>query len=187
MAEHEAEQAKAEADAAKAKAAAMTYSEVADMFIAVREAGWREPKHRQQWRNTLDQYVLPVIGGLPVGEIETGHITRIIGPMWQSKTQTMSRVRGRVEAVLDYARTQGWRSGENPARWKGYLEFVLPRAARVRRVDHLAALDWRELAPFMARLVEQPGAAALALRFALLTACRSGEVLGARWDEVSIK
>jgi integrase len=185
--EREAEKKAAAAVAAKAAATAMTFAQVAALYIAAYEASWRNAKHRQQWRNTLRDYVLPAIGELPVRDVDTGAVVRIIEPLWREKTATASRVRGRIESILDYGKVRGWRDGENPARWRGHLDHLLPKQSKVQRVDHHAALDWRELAPFMARLCEQPGAAALALRFAMLTVCRTNEVLGARWDEVSIK
>ena len=115
LAERAAEKARAQADAAKATAAAMTFSEVADMYIAAHEAAWRSPKHHQQWRNTLRDYVLPAIGDLPGGSVDTGAVMKIIEPLWRFKTETASRVRGRIEAVLDYAKARRWRDGENPA------------------------------------------------------------------------
>jgi hypothetical protein len=127
LAERDAEAAKAMADAAKAQATAMTFSQVADMYLDAHEASWRNPKHRQQWHNTLRDYVLPAIGALPVGDVDTGAVMRIIEPLWREKTETASRVRGRIESILDYAKARDWRGGENPARWRGHLDDLLPK------------------------------------------------------------
>jgi integrase len=186
LAEREAEKARAQADAAKAIAAAMTFGEVADMYIAAHEAAWRSPKHHQQWRNTLSDYVLPAIGDLPVGSVDTGTVMKIIEPLWRFKTETASRVRGRIEAVLDYAKARRWRDGENPARWRGHLDHLLPGRSKVQRVAHHAALPWRETGAFMQRLRQNSGVGARCLEFLVLTACRSGEVRGARWDEIDL-
>jgi integrase len=186
LAERDAERAKAQADAAKAKAAAMTFGEVADMYIAAHEQSWRSPKHRQQWHSTLRVYVLPAIGDLPVGSIDTGAVMKIIEPLWREKTETASRVRGRIEAVLDYAKARRWREGENPARWRGHLDQMLPKRSKAQRVEHHAALPWREIGAFMQRLRQNSGMNARCLEFLILTACRSGEVRGARWDEIDL-
>jgi integrase len=186
LAEREAEKAKAQADTAKAKAAAMTFGEVADMHIAAHETSWRSPKHRQQWRNTLRDYVVPAIGHLPVGSVDTGALVKIIEPLWREKTETASRVRGRIESILDYAKARGWREGENPARWRGHLDQLLPKRSKVQRVAHHAALPWRETGAFLQRLRQNSGLGARCLEFLILAACRSGEVRGARWDEIDL-
>ena len=125
-----------------------------------------------------------MIGDVAVSDINTGHVTRILTPIWNTKPETASRVRGRIETVLDYAKVHGWRTGENPARWKGHLDNVLPRRAKVAEVAHHAALPWAEVGAFMAELEKQDGVAALAFRFTILTAARTGEVIGARWSEI---
>jgi integrase len=186
LAEREAEKAKAQAYAAKAKAAAMTFGEVADMYIAAHEASWRNLKHRQQWRNTLDQYALPVLGAMPVGSVDTGEVMRILQPVWRGKMETASRVRGRIERILDYAKARGWRDGENPARWRGHLDQLLAKRSKMQRVAHHAALPWREIGAFMQRLRQISGISARCLEFLVLTACRSGEVRGARWNEIDL-
>jgi integrase len=186
LAEREAEKAKAQADAAKAKTDAMTFGEVAEMYIAAYEQSWRSPKHRQQWHSTLRDYVMPAIGDLPVGSIDTGAVIKIIEPLWREKTETASRVRGRIEAVLDYAKARRWREGENPARWRGHLDHLLPQRSKVQRVEHHAALPWREIGAFMQRLRQNSRISARCLEFLILTACRSGEVRGARWDEIDL-
>jgi integrase len=186
LAEREAEKAKAQADAVKAKAAAMMFGEVADMYIAAYERSWRSPKHRQQWHSTLRDYVLPAIGDLPVGSVDTGAVMKIIEPLWGEKTETASRVRGRIEAVLDYAKARHWRDGDNPARWRGHLDQLLPPRAKMQRVEHHAALPWREIGGFMQRPRQHIGIGARCLEFLILTASRSGEARGARWKEIDL-
>jgi integrase len=168
-----------------AKAAGLTFAEVAEKFIAAKQGGWRNATHRTQWRNTLNTYVMPIIGTLPVAQITTADVTRVLEPIWSKVPETASRVRGRIEAIIDYASTMQWRMGENPARWRGHLANVLPPRVKVRRIEHHAALPWREVGAFMEELAGQDGTAALALRFAILTAARSGEVIGARWREMN--
>jgi hypothetical protein len=163
-----------------------TFAQAADRFIAQNEAGWRNPKHRQQWRNTLATYAFPHVGELPVAEVDTAAVLRVLQPVWTKLPETASRLRGRIEAVLDFARVQGWRDGSNPAAWRGHLALALPPKSKVRRVEHHAALDWREMPPFMAKLRERDSFGARALEFAILTAARSGEVRGARWSEIDL-
>jgi integrase len=186
LAEREAEKAKAQADAAKAQAGAITFSQVVDMFLDAHERGWRNPKHRQQWRNTLRDYVLPAIGDLPVASVDTGTVVKIIEPLWREKTETASRLRGRIESILDYAKARGWREGENPARWRGHLDHLLPHRRTVQRVEHHAAVPWREIGGFVQRLRQNSGLSARCLEFLILTAARSGEVRGAHWDEIDL-
>ncbi len=177
----------AERDAARAEAGqAKTFGEVAKLYIEAHEAGWKNAKHRQQWGNTLTTYVLPTIGARAVASIDTGAVMAILEPLWREKTETASRVRGRVEAVLDFATARGWRSGDNPARWRGHLDNLLPAASKVAKVQHHAALPWRQMAAFMVDLGKQEGVAPLALRFAILTAARTGEAVGATWAEIDL-
>jgi integrase len=168
-------------------AKAITFKDCAGKYIAANKAGWRNAKHAGQWEATLKAYVYPIIGPLAVGEIDTGHVTKILTPIWTTKTETASRVRGRIEQVLDYATTHGWRGGENPARWRGHLENVLPKKSKVAKVEHHAALPWREIGAFTKTLKAENGTAALALQFAILTAARTGEVIGARWSEIDLQ
>jgi integrase len=172
----------AKLDAAKA----MTFKACAERYIAAHKAGWRNPKHAAQWPATLGTYVYPVMGALPVRGVDVGLVLKAIEPIWTTKPETAGRVRGRIESILDYATARGWRQGENPARWRGHLENLLPRKAKVRRVEHHAALPYAEIAEFMAALRQQEGVAARALEFAILTAARTGEVIGARWEEINI-
>lgn len=170
----------------RAAATLHTFKQIAEAYIAAHAAGWRNAKHGDQWRNTLETYAYPILGGMPVTEIATGAVMRVLQPIWAEKTETASRLRGRIESVLDFASARGWRTGENPARWRGHLDNLLPARAKVQKVDHHAALPWREIGAFMATLAKQPGTAALALRFGILTASRTGEVIGARWGEIDL-
>jgi integrase len=175
---------------AKAKlegAQAISFRDCASQYIEAHRAGWKSVKHAGQWAATLEAYVYPKIGDLPVGAVDTGLITQILKPIWSAKPETATRVRGRIESVLDFAKTHGWRTGENPARWKGHLDNVLPARGKVAKVSHHAALPWNEVGSFMASLRAQPGVAALALRYAMLTAARTGEVVGAKWSEINFQ
>jgi integrase len=171
---------------AAAVAGAMTFSDATKAYIAVKEAGWKNAKHGDQWRNTLATYADPIIGKVFVGSIEKEHILKILSPIWTTKTETASRLRGRIESVLDWATVSGYRKGENPARWRGHLDVLLAAPNKVRAVEHHAALDWREVGAFMAALRAQEGMAANMLEFAILTVARSGEVRGATWAEIDL-
>lgn len=180
------EAAQALAEAQAAKVAQVTFRDVAKSYIAANEDSWRNPKHRQQWRNTLATYVYPEIGDMPVGEIETAHVLRILEPIWKTKSETASRVRGRIETVLDSAKARGYREGENPARWRGHLAQILPARTKLSRGHH-KAMRYAEIPAFVHALHEREAVAALALEFTILTAARSGEVIGATWAEVDLE
>jgi integrase len=171
---------------AKVEQVTMTFDGVAKLYIAAHEPTWKNAKHVQQWKNTLTTYAAPVFGKWSVQAVDTGAVMRVVEPLWLEKTETATRVRGRIESVLDYATSRGWRTGENPARWKGHIENLLPKAAKVAQVEHHAALPLAEMGGFMTSLHKQGGTAALALRFAILTAARTGEVIGARWSEIDM-
>src|SRR5262245_10980205 len=177
-----AEKLKARFDAAKA----VTFNECAARYIASHKAGWRNTKHAAQWAATLATYAEPVIGGLSVQAIDIALVLKVLEPIWTTKPETAGRVRGRIESVLDWAKVRGYRVGENPARWRGHLDKLLPARSKVRRVEHHAALPYAELPGFLASLREQEGIAARALEFAILTAARTGEVIEARWDEIDL-
>lgn len=168
------------------KVAGVTFKAVAEAYIATNEASWRNDKHRQQWKNTLKTYVYPVIGDLPVGEIETAHVLQILEPIWQAKPETASRVRGRIETVLDAAKARGYRKGENPALWRGHIAQILPARSRLKRGHH-KALSYEAMPPFMHQLRAREALAASALEFTILTAARTSEVLGAKWEEVDLE
>lgn len=170
-----------------AQAAAITFGEAAAKFIAAHESGWKNAKHAAQWTSTLETYAFPTIGKIRVSDIETAHVITILEKIWTTKTETASRLRGRIESVLDWATVRGYRKGENPARWKGHLDMLLPARAKVQKVEHHAALDYREIGAFMAELAKFEGMGARALEFAILTVARSGEVRGATWAEIDEK
>lgn len=170
-------------EAAKS-AAARSFQAVAQAYIEAHRDGWKNETHRAQWPSTLEKYVYPKIGTIPVAEIEVGHVMDVLHPIWRQVPETASRVRGRIESVLDFAAARGWRKGDNPARWRGHLETLLPARAKLARVEHHAALPWREVGTFMTGLAAQEGVSALALRFLILTASRTNEVLAATWGEI---
>ena len=173
--------------AAKTKAAQdrHTFESVALEYIESKKAEWKNIKHHQQWINTLHQYAFPVIGKLPVSAIDTNHILSILKPIWNTKTETATRVRTRIEAVLSYAEAHQWRSDANPARWRGHLSVILPSPQKLKDLKHHAALPYSELPAFMQVLSNTDGVGARALSIAILTASRTTEVLQARWDEIS--
>ncbi|MFK5596583.1 tyrosine-type recombinase/integrase [Methylobacterium sp. HMF5984] len=161
-----------------------TFGEAADSYIVSMEPSWRNPKHVAQWKMTLTRYAAP-IRGRGVDTISTDDVLGVLRPLWQAKPETASRVRGRIEAVLDAARAQGHRTGENPARWRGHLDKLMP-ARKVLSRGHHAAMPYVEVPAFLATLRENPTVSNLALEFTILTAGRSGEIMGARWSEVDL-
>lgn len=165
---------------------APTFDECAERYITSKEVEFRNPKHVAQWRSTLKTYASPVIGGLPVNRVELSHILKILEPVWTEKTETASRVRGRIERVLSYATVCGYRQGDNPARWTGSLDAILPQPSKVRKVHHHKALPVDQVPAMMHDLRTMDGMATKALEFLILTATRSGEVRGARWDEIDL-
>jgi len=176
---------KAARDAARlAAASAIKFKDAAERYIAAHAPGWRNAKHAAQWRATLEQYAYPIFGNVPVQSIDTGLVTKALEPIWTTKTETASRVRGRIESILDWATARGYRRGDNPARWRGHLENLLPARAKVQKVQHHEALPYAEMAAFFAALREQQGTAARALEFTILTAARTSETIGATWDEI---
>jgi integrase len=174
------------AEARLASASAMTFRDCGETYIASHQAGWKNPKHAKQWPATLEAYVYPLIGALPVQAIDTGLVMKCVEPIWTVKPETASRVRGRIESILDWAKSRGYRDGENPARWRGHLENLLPKKSKVSRVEHHPALPYAEMAKFIAGLRKQEGVAARALEFMILTASRTGEVINARWEEFDL-
>jgi len=170
---------------AAARATGMTFGEVMDLYIAAHRDGWRNPKHAAQWRTTLDTYGA-ALKPMAVARVDTGAVMKVIEPIWTVKAETASRVRGRIEAVLDYAGSRGWRAGDNPARWRGHVQNLLPSRAKIARVEHHAALPWAAIGTFMADLAGQSGTGARALAFTILTACRTSEAVNARWSEIDL-
>lgn len=164
----------------------ISFKLAAERYIEAHAPGWKNPKHSDQWTNTLTAYAFPKIGALPVSEIETPHVMDVLSAIWKTKTETASRLRGRIERVLGWATTSGYRTGDNPARWRGHLDNLLPKPTAVAKVKHHAALPYQDAAAFLVDLRKEPGEAARALEFAILTAARSGEVRGATWAEIDL-
>ena len=185
LAERQQEAAETLAAAQAAQIAGITFRAVAEAYIAANEGSWRNDKHRQQWLNTLATYVYPVMGDLPVADIGTAHVLKVLEPIWQDKPETASRIRGRIDAVLDSAKARGYREGENPARWRGHIAQILPVRPRLTRGHH-KALPYEAVPELVAQLRMREAMAALALEFVILTAARTNEVLGAVWSEVDL-
>ncbi|WP_179217996.1 site-specific integrase [Delftia sp. K82] len=164
----------------------VTFAWCAAQYIESHRAGWKNAKHAEQWVSTLAMYAEPVVGKMDVALVETEHVVRVLEPIWNSKPETASRLRGRIESILGWASARRLRSGDNPARWKGHLDSLFPARTKVSRTRHFAALPWKDMRPFMTSLEAQAGVGALALRFTILTAARSGEVRGMVWDEVDL-
>jgi len=175
-------QAAARLDAAKL----ITFSQCAAAYIENHRTSWRNGKHAAQWEATLRTYAYPVFGNLPVAAVDTALVIKVLDSIWSKKPETASRLRGRIEAVLDFAKVRGYRAGENPARWKGHLKEALPAVSKLRKVKHHAALPYAEIGAFMTELRAREGGAAAALEFSILTAARTSEVIGARWSEIDM-
>lgn len=167
--------------------AALTFETAASQFIGAKSAEWKNAKHAQQWANTLEAYAYPVIGRIAVGDVALPHILKILEPIWTTKTETASRLRGRIESVLDWAIVRGYRKGENPARWKGHLDKILPAPGKVSKVEHHEAVAVEAIGAFLQALRRKEGMAARALEFLIFTATRSGEVRGATWSEIDLQ
>ena len=168
---------------------APTFQDCGVAFIASHEAGWKNAKHRQQWANTLKTYVYPVIGALPVAAVDTALVIKVLEPIWRTKPETASRVRGRIESILDWARVRGYRDSEllNPARWRGHLNQLFPSKQRVRPARHHPALPFTQLPAFMSELRKREGVAKRALEFGILTALRSREFREAKWHDINFR
>jgi integrase len=170
--------------AERARTPALSFKAAAEALIENKRPGWRNAKHAAQWTATLETYAYPKLGALDVKAVETAVVLEVLRPIWAAKPETASRVRQRIEAVLDYAAAMGTRAGDNPARWRGHLDHLLAKPGKVRTVRHHASLDWREAPTFMDALGRREGVSARALAFLILTAARSGEVRGMRWREL---
>jgi integrase len=177
----------ARAEASLVAAKMMSFDECATAYIAAHRAGWRNMKHASQWTNTVTTYCSPLFGKLPVQLVDVGLVMKAIEPLWATKPETAGRVRGRIERILDWAKVRGYRDGDNPARWRGHLDQLLPARGKVRKVKHHAALPYAELPAFMMQLKDREAVAARALELAILTATRTGEVIGAKWTEFDLK
>ncbi|MGE5517567.1 MAG: tyrosine-type recombinase/integrase [Bacteroidota bacterium] len=160
-----------------------TFMDCGTAYVTAMRPGWKNAKHADQWISSLETYAYPVLGELPVDSIDINLVLKVLEPIWIGKTETASRLRGRIEAILDYARVRGYRSGENPARWKGHLDHILPATGDVAKVRHHASLPYARMPAFWPRLQAQHGLGARALELCILTATRTGDVLGARWSE----
>ena len=172
---------------AKIEAArSVTFKDEHLAYIEAHRADWQNPKHIEQWTNSIATYVYPVFGEVPVQDVDTALVVKALEPIWSTKPETASRVRGRIEAILNRAKTLGYRTGENPARWRGHLEYLLASQPKAKRVKHLAALPYQEIGTFIAALHERESTAARALELLILTAVRTGEVIGARWSEFDL-
>jgi integrase len=174
------------AQEAVARARSISFADCARAYVAAHKAGWRNAKHADQWSNTLETYAGTVFGSLPVSDVDTPLVLKVLEPIWAEKSVTASRLRGRIEAVLDWARVRGYRQGENPARWRGHLDKLLPSLKKLGRVKHHSALPYEEIAGFMNELRALEGTAARALEFTILTAARTEEVIGSKPDEFDL-
>jgi integrase len=177
-----ADRAKAALEASKA----VTFEAATIAYFDAHQAKWKNAKHRAQFLSTMREYVFPKLGKLTVSDVDLGSVLGVLEPIWPTRTETASRVRGRIEAVLDWATVRNLRTGDNPARWKGHLQHVLPARARLAKPIHHAALPYPEVPEFMAALERRDGVAARALEFTILTAARTGEVIGAQWEEIDL-
>ncbi len=164
----------------------MTFDQCAAAYIAAHRSGWKNAKHASQWENTLATYVSPIIGKMPVAMVDTALVVKTLSPIWKDKTETATRLRGRIESILGWATVSKYRQGDNPARWRGHLDNLLADPSRSKRTVHHPALPWQEMGAFMAALRTQEGIAAKAVDLAILTACRSGEVRLATWAEFDL-
>lgn len=169
-----------------AEANLITFDKAAETYIASFKTSWKNAKHADQWVNTLATYASPVIGDMPVADVSTALVMRILSPIWAEKTETASRVRGRIEKILGWAKTQGYRTGDNPAAWRGHLENLLGAPKKTTSVEHHPALPWRDMGAFMQELRKMPGSSALALEFIILTNCRTSEAIEAKWAEFDL-
>lgn len=170
-----------------ATAAEITFEQAAKQYMNDKGREWKNPRHADQWKTSLEQYAYPVIGKLQVRDIQLSHVMKILEPIWEKKTETAARLRGRIENVLAWATVRKYRTGENPARWKGHLDMILATPAKIKRVEHFKALPADKIPAFMQELDTREGTGAKALAFLILTAARSGEVRGATWDEIDLE
>jgi integrase len=168
-------------------ARSITFRDCAERYIETNKSKWHNEKHSKQWASTLERYAYPALGSLPVQQVDQGLVMEVLEPIWNTKIETAARLRGRIEIVLGWATTLGYRDGLNPARWKGHLELALPSKSRTRRVEHHKSIPHKEIASFVEILRQQEGIGALALEFTLLTAARTNEVLGATWREIDLE
>ena len=165
----------------------LTFREVAEACITSKSHEWKNAKHAQQWTNSLEAYVFPTLGHLPISKVSTDLVLKILDPIWVTKAETASRVRQRIETIWDYGKARNYMSGENPARLKGHLDKILSKTAKVKRVRHFPALPYHEIGSFVKELRTRSGYSALGLEFLILTAARTGEIIGAKWSEIDLE
>jgi integrase len=170
----------------RAKPSGMTFQSCAEAYVSSHGSGWRSDTHKAQWAASLRDYINPVIGAMPVQTIDTALVMKVLKPIWDSRAETGSRIRGRIEAVLDWATAHGYRQGDNPARWRGHLDKLLPHRSKVRAVKHHEALPYSALPKFLVTLRDEATLSARALEFIILTAARTSEVIEAAWAEVNL-
>jgi integrase len=164
-----------------------TFGGCAEEYIESHKHGWSNAKHAAQWENTLEEYVLPRFGQLPVAVVSTEDVLSVLQPIWSSKTETAKRVQGRIENILDYAAARGFRDPVNPARWRGHLDKLLPRPSKVHKPRHHPAMPYGDVSAFLATLGKDQSMVSQALQFLILTATRTGEVVGAKWSEIDLE
>ena len=172
---------------ALARARTMTFDQCAKEYIEIHRSGWKNTKHAGQWESTIATYVSPVFGSFPVSEVDTPLVVKVLSPIWNDKTETAKRLRGRIERILAWATTSGFRQGENPARWRGHFENLLAEPSKIQIKKHFASLPWKEIPSFMNALSEQKGIAARALELLIFTATRTSETLEMTWDELNLE
>ena len=165
----------------------VTFEEAARQVIEAKRPEWKNPKHGAQWESTLTQYAYPVIGMMDLKEIDTPHVLKVLEPIWTTKNETASRLRGRIESVLSWGIARKYRNNPNPAKWTGHLDTLLPKPSKVQTVEHHKALHYDHIHAFIQTLHQRESISALALEFVILTACRSGEVRLATWDELDLE
>ena len=168
------------------QARSITFQEAAEQCIASKKPEWKNAKHAQQWTNTLTAYAYPVFGGLSISDLDTDLVLKAIEPIWISKAETASRVRQRIETVWDWARARKYVEGENPARLRGHLDKLLAKTAKIKKVKHHPAVPYQNINTFISSLRKRSGSSALALEFMILTASRTGEIIGAKWLEINL-
>lgn len=168
------------------KARSKTFQQCASSYVEAMKGQWKNEKHAEQWTNTLETYANSVFGDVPVQEVDTALVYKALDVIWKTKNETASRVRGRIEKVLDWARVAGLRTGENPARWRGHLDAMLAKPSQIQKVVNHPALSFNQIGAFIKDLHQHEGIAVKALEFTILTAARTGEVIGAKWDEIDL-
>jgi len=178
---------RAKLDAAHAaQAARITFAEATESYLDFHEDKWRDGGSAKQWRSSLTRFAFPKIGNLSVADIQTAHVQNVLLPIWKKIPTTASRVRSRIEAILNWATANGYRTGENPARWEGHLSELFPSPRQIKKVKHHAAMSYDEVPALVRQLAAKDDITSRALEFTILTACRSGEVLQSKWDEIDL-